>query len=291
VKVESKPKWLRRRLPSVGKNEEVQSLVTEHLLHTVCVEAQCPNQMECYGRGEATFLLLGPSCTRRCTFCSVSKSRMLPLDAREPARVADAVAQLGLSFAVLTMVTRDDITDGGAEHVRRTVAAVREKSSEVGVELLISDLGGDWHGLDKILAVRPEVLSHNVETVPRLYSEVRPQADYRRSLALLGRAAAYRPTVVTKSGLMLGLGEARDEVLKTMDDLRNVGCHLLTLGQYLAPSRRHHPVIRYLPPDEFAGYEADAYARGFKGVASGPLVRSSYRAGRLFHSARSAIAR
>lgn len=281
----SKPKWLRRRLPPAGKNNEVQRLVSAHMLHTVCAEAQCPNQMECFGRGEATFLLLGPSCTRRCTFCTVDKSAVKTPDEGEPLRIADAVAKMELSFVVLTMVTRDDLTDGGAMFLVRTVTEIRTVAPTTGIELLISDLGGNWEALARVLAVQPQVLNHNVETVPRLYSAVRPQADYWRSVELLRRAAEHRPALVTKSGLMLGLGETRDEVLKVMDDLRRAGCHLLTLGQYLAPSKRHHPVIRYIPPDEFENYKAEANNRGFSGVASSPFVRSSYQAGKLYQSA------
>ncbi len=254
-------------------------------LHTVCEEAHCPNQLDCFGSGTATLLLLGPSCTRRCTFCAVDKSAVLKPDPEEAQRTAEAVAQMGLKFSVVTMVTRDDLPDGGAEHVALTVRAIHETCPGVGVEVLISDLGGNWHALETVLAARPEVVNHNVETVPRLYRQVRPQADYQRSLELLRRASASRPPVVTKSGLMLGLGEAREEVLTVMDDLRSAGCHLLTLGQYLAPSRHHHPVARYIPPKEFAEYEAQAFARGFCGVASAPLVRSSYRAEELYRTA------
>lgn len=284
-----KPKWLRRRLPAPGLNSTVQAAVQGRGLHTVCAEAQCPNQMDCFGRGTATFLLLGPSCTRRCTFCAVDKSRLQPPDPGEPTRIAQAVAQLELSFCVLTMVTRDDLPDGGAAHVAETVEILRKGSPDVGVEILISDLGGNREALEKVLFASPDVLNHNIETVPRLYPEVRPQADYERSLELLGRASSHRPPLVTKSGLMLGLGETRQEVLDTMDALRGAGCHLLTMGQYLAPSEHHHPVVRYVPPDEFAAYEAEALERGFFGVASAPLVRSSYNAEQLYRAARSSL--
>jgi lipoic acid synthetase len=264
---------------------EVLSTVRENKLHTVCGEALCPNQMECFGRGTATFLLLGPGCTRRCTFCAVDKSTVHPPDLNEPVNTALAVARLGLKFCVLTMVTRDDLPDGGAGHIAQTVEALRRNCPGVGVELLISDLNGNWEALEKILVTLPEVLNHNLETVPRLYPTVRPQAGYQQSLKLLTLAARHVPPLVTKSGLMLGLGEKKEEILRVMDDLREAGCRILTLGQYLAPSNRHHPVIRYLPPEEFAAFEEEARSRGFAGVASAPLVRSSYQAEQLFLSA------
>lgn len=285
----TKPPWLRRRLPSAGHSASVISAIKNRSLHTVCEEAHCPNQMECYSIGTATFLLLGPGCTRRCTFCTVDKYHIHPPDPNEPKRIADALEQLNLNFCVLTMVTRDDLPDGGAEHIARTIEALRKVCPGIGIEVLISDLGGGRDGLRKVLESRPDVVNHNIETVPRLYPEVRPQADYRRSLKLLGRVSAYRPSMVTKSGLMLGLGETREELLKAMDDLREAKCHLLTLGQYLAPSDRHHPVIRYVPPDEFLEYKQEALSRGFLGVASAPFVRSSYEADKLYQLARKRI--
>ena len=280
----AKPAWLRRRLPPSGQSASVVAAIKNRGLHTVCEEARCPNQLECFAAGTATFLLLGPSCTRRCTFCAVDKSPVQVPDPEEPLRTAEAVAEMKLKFCVVTMVTRDDLFDGGAQHVARTIEAMREKSPGVGVEVLISDLGGNWEALEMILTEGPEVLNHNLETVPRLYSRVRPQANYHRSLELLARARSHVPSLVTKSGLMLGLGETKEEVLQAMDDLRRAGCNLLTLGQYLAPSEHHHPVVRYVPPEEFAEYELHAFQRGFKGVASAPLVRSSYRAGELYRA-------
>jgi len=279
-----KPSWLRRRLPPAGRAPAVRAALDG--LATVCQEAACPNRPDCYGRGTATFLLLGPHCTRACTFCAVRHHAPRPPDPAEPRRVARAVARLGLAFCVLTMVSRDDLPDGGAEQVAATVAEIRRRCPGVGVELLISDLDGDPQALNTVLAARPEVLAHNLETVPRLYPTVRPQADYRRSLALLARAAAHPARPVVKSGLMLGLGEEQDEVLAVLDDLRAAGCTTLTLGQYLAPSPRHHPVVRYLSPEEFAELEAEARARGFRAVASAPYVRSSFRAGELYRHAR-----
>jgi lipoic acid synthetase len=277
-----KPAWLRRRLPPPGRSATVIAAIRNRGLHAVCEEAHCPNQPECFGLGTATFLLLGPSCTRRCTFCAVDKSPVRKPDPDEPARIGEAVAQMELKFCVVTMVTRDDLSDGGARHVARTIEIIHQKCPGVGVEVLISDLDGNWRALDTVLGARPEVLNHNLETVPRLYPLIRPQADFQRSLDLLSRARAHMPPLVTKSGLMLGLGETKEEVLTAMDNLREAGCHLLTLGQYLAPSERHHPVVRYIPPEEFAEYKAEALAHGFYGAASAPLVRSSYRAEALY---------
>lgn len=282
----AKPPWLRRRLPPSGQSAAVVAAIKNRGLHTVCEEAHCPNQLECFAAGTATFLLLGPSCTRRCTFCAVDKSPVHMPDPEEPLRTAEAVAEMKLQFCVVTMVTRDDLPDGGAQHVARTIEAIREKSPDSGIEVLISDLDGNWAALEVVLTAMPDVLNHNLETVPRLYSKVRPQANYQRSLRLLARARSRVPPLVTKSGLMLGLGEEKDEVLEVMGDLRQAGCNVLTLGQYLAPSERHHPVVRYVPPEEFAEYEAHALQRGFNGVASAPLVRSSYRAGELYRTAR-----
>ena len=287
--VEPKPAWLRRRIPSSGRNATVMAAIKDGGLHTVCEEAHCPNQLECFSRGTATFLLLGPSCTRRCTFCAVDKSPVHPPNPNEPLRTAQAVARMELTFCVLTMVTRDDLLDGGAGHIALTILAIKREYQSIGVETLISDLGGDWDALLTLLAAGPDVLNHNLETVPRLYSQVRPQANYGRSLELLTRASEYVPHMVTKSGLMLGLGETKEELLKAMDDLRSAGCGLLTLGQYLAPSPQHYPVARYVPPEEFEEYEAEALDRGFVGVVSAPLVRSSYNAEQLYLYARDRI--
>jgi len=281
----AKPPWLRRRIPPPGRIIAVKAIIKSGGLNTVCVDAKCPNQLECFSSGTATFLLLGPGCTRHCTFCAVDKSRIIAPDPGEPECTAQAVAEMGLTFCVLTMVTRDDLPDGGALHIVKTIEAIRKECPRVRVEVLISDLGGNLDALKSVLATKPEVLNHNIETVPRLYPEVRPQASYKHSLELLARAAAQGPPIVTKSGLMLGLGETNEEVLETMYNIRDAGCLLLTIGQYLAPSDRHHPVVRYISPEEFASYEAEALALGFSGVASAPLVRSSYGAERLYHAA------
>ena len=241
--------------------------------------------MECFSRGTATFLLLGPNCTRHCRFCAVGKLPVSPPDPAEPLRIAQAVAKMGVKFCVLTMVTRDDLSDGGAKHIANTIRAIRKQCPEVGVEVLISDLAGNRQALKLVLDAVPEVLNHNIETVPRLYPDVRPQADYMRSIELLTHCRELDPSVATKSGMMLGLGETRDEILKVMEDLREAGCKLLTMGQYLAPSKRHHPVVRYVTPEEFEDFKLEAEKRGFLGVASSPFVRSSYRAGWLYHNA------
>lgn len=279
-----KPPWLRKKIPSSGQSSKILATIKEGALHTVCTEARCPNQMECFSKGNATFLLLGPNCTRRCRFCAVDKLAVLPPDPEEPRRTARAVAEMEVKFCVLTMVTRDDLPDGGAEHIAQSIRAIRKECPGVGVEVLISDLAGSRPALQTVIAAAPEVLNHNIETVPRLYPNVRPQADYQRSVDLLHRCKNLAPEITTKSGMMLGLGENREEVLVAMDDLRKAGCKLLTLGQYLAPSERHHPVIRYVPPDEFEDYKIEAENRGFTGVASSPFVRSSYRAGWLYQN-------
>ena len=280
-----KPPWLRKKIPAAGLNAEILATIKEGAMHTVCAEAKCPNQMECFSKGNATFLLLGPNCTRRCRFCAVEKNPVKPPDPAEPLRTARAVARMGVAFCVLTMVTRDDLPDGGAEHIARTIRAIRRECPGVGVEMLISDLAGNRAALKTVLKAGLEVLNHNIETVPRLYPAVRPQADYRSSIDLLAASKELAPQILTKSGIMLGLGETRDEVLQAMDDLIGAGCGLLTLGQYLAPSDRHHPVVRYVTPEEFDAYRVAAKKRGFSGVASAPLVRSSYRAGLLYQNA------
>jgi len=281
-----KPDWLKRRLPRPGQSDSVTGLLTDLRLNTVCQEAMCPNCGECFSQGTATFLLLGPNCTRNCAFCAVGHGQVTPPDMTEPDRVAQAVARLHLTFAVLTMVTRDDLPDGGAAHVSRTIAAIRQKCPDTGVEVLISDLRGDRQALAEVLDARPEVLNHNLETIPRLYPEVRPQARFDRSLQLLERASARQPRPVVKSGLMLGLGEEKHEVVQALRDLRSIGCDSITLGQYLAPSKNHHPVIRYVPPPEFEEYADVALSLGFTGVAGGPYVRSSYHAEELFKKAK-----
>ena len=257
----------------------------KNALCTVCVEARCPNQLECFNNGTATFMLLGPGCTRSSTFCAVDKRHIAPPNPEEPEAFAEAIEQMELNYCVLTMVTRDDLTDGGAFHIQKVVSAIRKRLPAIRIELLISDLGGDQKALESVVETLPDVLNHNIETVKRLYPSIRPHALYSRSLAVLEKTARLAPHLVTKSGIMLGLGESREEVIETLIDLRKVGCQILTLGQYLAPSKEHHPVIRYVHPDEFEDYRREAYKMGFLGVASGPLVRSSYKAEKLYHHA------
>lgn len=274
------PQWLKIPAPAGEAAARVEKLVSGLDLGTVCQSAQCPNLGECFGRGTATFMLLGTACTRRCRFCAVDKGSPLPVDADEPRRVALAARQLGLEYVVLTSVTRDDLPDGGAGQFAETVREIRKVLPETKIEVLVPDFKGDPESLDRVLRARPDVFNHNIETVARLYRSVRPQADYNRSLQVLRRAS--RAGIPVKSGLMLGLGEGDDELKEALKDLREAGCVYLTLGQYLAPSRHHLEVVRHLPPEEFGRWKNVALDLGFKGVASGPLVRSSYRADRLY---------
>lgn len=247
-------------------------------LHTICQEACCPNQGECFSRGVATFLIMGKVCTRSCRFCAVDSGTPSTLDADEPLRLAEEVKRLGLRFVVVTSVTRDDLADGGAGHFARVIEVMRRECPGVGIEVLIPDFQGSRPALKTVVDASPEVLNHNVETVPRLYSSVRPQADYSRSLEVLRTAKALAPSLTTKSGLMVGLGETREEVLEVMVDLRSASCDVITIGQYLSPSAVHHPVVEYVKPEIFEKYHRDALRLGFRDAASGPFVRSSYMA-------------
>lgn len=276
-----RPPWLRVRYRQTPELERVQGLVRDLELHTVCQSAACPNLPECWGRGTATFMLGGSRCTRRCGFCDVTTGRPAPLDPDEPARVAGAVAALGLRFAVVTAVARDDVADGGAAHFAATVRALRERAPGCGIEVLIPDFKGSESALATVLEAGPDVLNHNLETVERLQRRVRPQGGYARSLGVLAAARALRPDIETKTGIMLGLGERDDEVRAALRDVVGVGCRLLTIGQYLRPSPAHLAVERYVRPEEFAAWDREARALGFRDVAAGPLVRSSYRAERL----------
>jgi lipoic acid synthetase len=280
-----RPPWLRIRFRETEELERVEGLVRELELHTVCQSAACPNLPECWSRGTATFMLGGNRCTRRCGFCDVRTGRPDPLDPEEPRRVARAVRALGLRFAVVTAVARDDLKDGGAAQFAATIRAIRDLAAGCGVEVLIPDLKGSEDSLRTVLDAGPDVLNHNVETVERLQRRVRPQARYDRSLGVLATSRRLRPDIPTKTGIMLGLGEEAEEVRRTLRDIRAQGCGLLTIGQYLRPSSRHLPVARYVEPEEFAGWAAEARALGFDEVASGPLVRSSYRAETLAASA------
>jgi lipoic acid synthetase len=275
-----RPAWLKIRVPGDLAQLPVSKLMNDLALNTVCQEARCPNIFECWSAGTATFMILGEICTRRCTFCAVGKGKPLAADAGEPRRVAEAVSKMGVRHAVITMVNRDDMPDGGAAHLAETVCAVREETG-AAVEVLISDLEGNRDALRVVIASAPEVLAHNVETVPRLYPAVRPVAKYRRSLDVLRWASEERTGgMLTKSSLMLGLGETEDEVMAVAHDLREAGVDIVTFGQYLAPTGNHHPVRRYYTPDEFATLGASVRALGFHHIESAPLVRSSYMAHR-----------
>jgi len=271
------PSWLKRNLPRGNENSFTQGLLRELQLETVCENARCPNRPECYSRRTATFMILGNVCTRPCGFCSVHKGTPDALQGDEPARVAEAAHRLGLRHVVITSVTRDDLPDGGADHFARCVVAVRERTG-AAVEVLTPDFQGAAAAVDRVLAAGPEVYNHNMETVPRLYKKARGRADYRRSLDLLAHVKRRSPGTVTKSGLMLGLGETTDELLDVLADLRAVGCDTLTLGQYLAPTLKHIPVARFVPPGEFDELAGLARKLGFRKVVAGPFVRSSYHA-------------
>jgi lipoyl synthase len=279
-----KPDWLKRRLPTGEAFNQVRELLEAGKLHTVCQEAKCPNIWECYSHRTATFLILGERCTRNCRFCSVSPGLPEPLDPDEPGRVAEAVEHMDLKYVVVTSVTRDDLLDGGAAHFAATIGEIRRRVPEAEIEVLIPDFQGNRAALETVLRARPDVLNHNIETVPRLYSRVRPQADYRRSLKLLRRAEEFASLIPTKSGLMLGLGERPDEIRLTLKDLRGAGCRILTLGQYLQPSPEHLPVETYVPPEDFENWRKAALDLGFSEVASAPFVRSSYHAQKSFQA-------
>jgi lipoic acid synthetase len=277
-----KPKWLRRNLPTGSGYEKVKGMISKDRLHTVCQEAKCPNMWECFSQKTATFLIMGPRCTRNCGFCSVLQGPLEPPDPDEPGRVAEVAHQMGLKYVVVTSVTRDDVPDGGASIFAETIEAIRDKMSDACVEVLIPDFQGSRDALHTVLRAEPDVLNHNIETVPRLYPRVRPQAIYRRSLDILQWTHEFDPELPTKSGLMLGLGEEAAEVEQTLEDLRAADCRILTLGQYLQPSKNHLPVERFIPPEEFEEWRKKAVKMGFTEVASGPFVRSSYHAKELY---------
>lgn len=274
--VERLPPWFRTSLSTNSRFASVHNRVRQNRLHTVCESAACPNRNECWNAGTATFLVLGDRCTRSCGFCNIPSGEPLPVDHQEPQRVADAVAALGLRYAVVTSVTRDDLPDGGAGHFAETIRTIRGAVPDCKVEVLIPDFQGSPSALDTVLDASPDVLNHNIETVPSLYRRVRPQADYQRSLLLLRRAKVHG--TVTKSGFMLGLGEGMEEVRSLMKDLRSAGCDNLTIGQYLRPRPDRLPVARYYRPEEFDHIRDQALRMGFEQVIAGPLVRSSYRA-------------
>jgi len=276
----ARPEWLKVRLPTGPTYETLRRLMRSKELHTVCEEAHCPNMAECWGAGTATFMILGDTCTRSCGFCAVKTGRPGVVDADEPRRVGEAVAQMGLRHAVVTSVNRDELPDGGAEIFAETIREIRRQSPGTTVEVLIPDFVGRPESLDAVLAARPEILNHNVETVPRLYPRVRPQARYERSLEVLRRTKQRAPDLVCKSGIMVGLGETRDEVVATMRDVASQGTDILTVGQYLRPSPVHLPIERYWEPSEFDDLRDAGMTMGFRHVEAGPLVRSSYHAER-----------
>lgn len=280
-----KPDWLKIRLPSGGKLESVRGLLADNCLHTVCQSAACPNLGDCFSRGTATFLIMGNVCTRNCRFCNIENGQPQPLDSNEPERVAEAVKTLGLKHTVITSVTRDDLADGGASHFTETVRAIKDVCPQTTIEVLIPDFLGNIDSLHTVLRSKPDVLNHNVETVPRLYPTVRPQANYKRSLTLLRDVKSYSPEIVGKSGFMVGLGETEEEVFEVLNDLREVGCEIVTIGQYLQPSAEHLPVKKYIHPDRFEDYKREALQMGFSYVASAPLVRSSFHAEEAFREA------
>mgnify|MGYP001501820719 CR=1 FL=1 len=274
-----KPDWIRVRAPVSKGYMETRSIVKENNLVTVCEEAGCPNIGECWDKKHATFMIMGEICTRACAFCNVATGRPLPLDQNEPANVARAVKEMGLSHVVITSVDRDDLEDGGAEHFEKVIFAIREASPTTTIEILTPDFFRKPGALERVVAAKPDVFNHNLETVPSNYLTVRPGARYFHSIRLLQRVKELDPTMFTKSGIMVGLGEERNEVLQLMDDLRCADVDFLTIGQYLQPTRKHHPVVRFVTPDEFKSYETVAYTKGFLMVSASPLTRSSHHAG------------
>lgn len=281
-----KPDWIRVRLGDGQRFNEVKQALRTHGLHTVCEEASCPNIGECFGKGTATFMILGDLCTRRCPFCDVAHGRPKPPDVEEPTRLAETIAAMKLAYVVITSVDRDDLRDGGADHFVACIRAVREKSPRTRIEILVPDFRGRLDvAIEKLSAAPPDVMNHNLETVPRLYKQARPGADYAHSLKLLRDFKARHPGVPTKSGLMVGLGETDDEIVEVMRDLRTHDVDMLTIGQYLQPTGHHLPVLRYVEPAQFTRFEAIAAELGFVHAACGPLVRSSYHADQQAHGA------
>nr|WP_320012879.1 lipoyl synthase [uncultured Desulfobulbus sp.] len=282
-----RPNWLVLPAPNAESMDQIQALLDKGRLHSVCESAQCPNIGECFANKTCTFMILGDICTRNCTFCAVSHGRPLPPDPAEPEMVALTAQQLRLKHVVVTSVTRDDLPDGGAAHFAATIKAIQD-TTKATIEVLIPDFRGEEASLQRVIAAQPNVINHNLETVPRIYRDVRPGAGYHQSLELIARVAAQRSqgTISTKSGLMLGLGETKEEILEVMDDLLNAGCQILTLGQYLRPSPEHHQLVEYIHPDVFEELAQIGEARGFSQVVAGPLVRSSYHAAESYAAVR-----
>jgi lipoyl synthase len=286
--VQKKPDWIRVKAPVSKGYVETQRIVRDNGLHTVCEEAGCPNIGECWDKKHATFMIMGDVCTRACAFCNVKTGLPAPLDAEEPTRVAEATAKLGLAHVVVTSVDRDDLDDGGAGHIAATIRAIRARCPNTTIEVLTPDFLRKGGAADIVAAAKPDVFNHNLETVPSKYLTVRPGARYFTSIRLLQQVKDIDPTMFTKSGIMVGLGEERNEVMQVMDDLRAAGVDFLTIGQYLQPTRKHHPVVRFVPPEEFKAYETIAYAKGFLMVSASPLTRSSHHAGEDFARLRAA---
>ncbi len=279
---ERKPEWLRVRIRGGEMSGSVHEVLKKYSLNTVCTEANCPNRMECYNKRTATFMILGKNCTRNCTFCNVTKKEPEVVDVNEPVNVAKAVEKLNLKHTVITSVTRDDLKDGGSAHFAEVIKEIRKLNKGITIEVLIPDFNGDEQALKNVVVAKPDVINHNVETAPSLYKKVRPMAIYKRSLELLANVKVMDNSILTKSGFMLGLGETEEDVIGILKDLRDVKCDIVTIGQYLAPSSKHHPIIEYIHPDIFKKYETIGLEMGFKHVASAPLVRSSYHAEEVF---------
>jgi len=277
-----KPEWIKTRLYSVREGMKVTNLLKSLNLNTVCAAAKCPNIGECYSRKTATFMILGDVCSRNCRFCNVSEGSTQKVDINEPKNIASAVSKLELKHVVITSVTRDDLPDGGASHFKNVIEAIRDENIEVTIEVLIPDFKGDIDALKTVITAKPDIINHNLETIERLYDDVRQMASYKQSLELLDNVKKYSEGIFTKSGIMVGLSEKQEEVNKLMDDLREVDCDFITIGQYLMPSKDHYPLYEYVEPKIFDEYKETAYQKGFKHVASGPLVRSSYFADQVY---------
>ena len=282
--INQKPEWLKIKVRNGAEKDYVEDLLQKLSLHTVCEQASCPNLLECFGKKTATFMLLGKNCTRNCTFCNVDGGQPTPADETEPERVAQAVGKLGLKHVVITSVTRDDLSDGGSMQFAKTITAVRNAHPSVAIEVLIPDFNGDPLSLKNVIDAKPDILNHNIETVPRLYPEVRPMAVYNRSLELLKRVKEIDEAIKTKSGIMVGFSETENEVIDVLKDLRKSDCDFLTNGQYLDTSKKNHKVMEYVTPEQFERYKSIALELGFKYVASSPLVRSSYNASEAMKS-------
>ncbi|NBG89308.1 lipoyl synthase [Isachenkonia alkalipeptolytica] len=278
MKSERKPRWLRVNMEDLQKEEAVKRMLKDLSLNTVCQEANCPNRIECFSNKTATFMILGTQCSRNCRFCNVTHEALEPVDPKEPGNMAKATQELGLKHVVVTSVTRDDLPDGGAGHFAKVINAIRAVDKEIAIEVLIPDFQGDFKALKKVTDAQPDIINHNIETIPRMYDKVRPQADYYQSLEVLVNVKKLNPSIFTKSGIMVGLGEFPEEVHQVMMDLRQYQCDFLTVGQYLAPSKAHYPMEEYITPKAFQAYKEKAESLGFSFVASDPLVRSSYKA-------------